>query len=91
VKRASRTISDLRTVRELLNQAARRDIMPATAAAFRLAALSLGGDLLADTLNPLTDRQWGPVATLLDLVPPDEAIRARRTRSDRSKLRAWGA
>ena len=76
MKRASRTISDLRTVRELLNQAARRDIMPSTAAAFRLAALSLGGELLADTMNPLTDRQWGAMATLMDLVPTDEAIRA---------------
>jgi hypothetical protein len=74
--RPNRTTSDLRTVRELLNQAARRDIMPSTQAALRLAALALGGELMSDTISPLSDRQWGAMATLLDLVPSEESIRA---------------
>jgi len=64
-KSKNRTTSDLRTVRELLNQSARKDVMPSTSAALRFAALPLGGELLADTTNPLTDRQWGAIAALL--------------------------
>ena len=74
----SRTASDLRTVRDLLNQARRNDILPGTASAFRLAALALGAELLSDTLSPLTDRQWGAMATLLELVPSDESLVAVR-------------
>ena len=72
----NRTTSDLKTVRGLLNQSRRPDLMPSTAAAFRLAALALGGELLSDITNPLTDRQWGAMATLLDLVPSDATIAA---------------
>jgi hypothetical protein len=72
----NRTTADLRTVRDLLNQAARPDLMPRTAVLFRLAALALGGEVLSDTLHPLTPRQVGAVAALLDLAPTDEAIEA---------------
>jgi len=52
-------------VRELLNQAARRDLMPSTAAAFRL---------MADTIRPLEHRQWAALATLLRIAPSVETV-----------------
>jgi len=76
MKVGNRVAADLRTVRELLNQAARRDVMPSTAAALRLAAISLGHELMADAVHPLQHQQWSALATLLGVMPSLETVAA---------------